>query len=97
MNTILRQIARIEGPEGRQPMKIVRTCGPRVARQVAAVYAHKVDSADTIATLDAAAATSVLGIPEDKFTVLLSHANQEQALKKADILAEALRSLPVMW
>ena len=29
----------------------------------------------------------------DEFGVLLTHANQEQALKKADVLAEALRRL----
>jgi diguanylate cyclase (GGDEF)-like protein len=33
----------------------------------------------------------------DEFGVLLSHANQDQALKKADTLAEALRQKPVMW
>jgi diguanylate cyclase (GGDEF)-like protein len=33
----------------------------------------------------------------DEFGVLLSHANQDQALKKADALAEALRDKPVTW
>ena len=33
----------------------------------------------------------------DEFAVLLSHANQDQALKKADALAEALRNQPVIW
>ncbi len=33
----------------------------------------------------------------DEFGVLLSHANQDQALKKADLLAEALRGQPVQW
>jgi diguanylate cyclase (GGDEF)-like protein len=33
----------------------------------------------------------------DEFGVLLSHANQDQALKKADALAEALRQKPVTW
>jgi diguanylate cyclase (GGDEF)-like protein len=33
----------------------------------------------------------------DEFGVLLSHANQDQALKKADALAEALRQNPVLW
>ncbi|MBV9550628.1 MAG: GGDEF domain-containing protein [Alphaproteobacteria bacterium] len=33
----------------------------------------------------------------DEFGVLLSHANQDQALKKADVLAEALRQSPVRW
>jgi diguanylate cyclase (GGDEF)-like protein len=33
----------------------------------------------------------------DEFGVLLSHANQEQALKKADILATALESSPTSW
>jgi diguanylate cyclase (GGDEF)-like protein len=33
----------------------------------------------------------------DEFGVLLSHANQEQALKKADTLAEALQKKPVPW
>jgi diguanylate cyclase (GGDEF)-like protein len=33
----------------------------------------------------------------DEFGVLLSHANQEQALKKADALAEALRARPANW
>jgi diguanylate cyclase (GGDEF)-like protein len=33
----------------------------------------------------------------DEFGVLLSHANQDQALKKADALAEALRQNPVTW
>ena len=33
----------------------------------------------------------------DEFGVLLSHANQEQALKKADILAAALENSPTSW
>ena len=33
----------------------------------------------------------------DEFGVLLSHAGQDQALKKADVLAEALRHRPVQW
>ncbi len=33
----------------------------------------------------------------DEFGVLLSHANQEQALKKADILATALENSPTNW
>ena len=33
----------------------------------------------------------------DEFGVLLSHANQEQALKKADALAEALKASPTQW
>ena len=33
----------------------------------------------------------------DEFGVLLSHANQDQALKKADVLAEALRAQPALW
>ena len=33
----------------------------------------------------------------DEFGVLLSHANQDQALKKADVLAQALRGQPVQW
>ena len=33
----------------------------------------------------------------DEFGVLLSHANQDQALKKADVLAEALRARPASW
>jgi diguanylate cyclase (GGDEF)-like protein len=33
----------------------------------------------------------------DEFGVLLSHAGQEQALKKADGLAEALKSSPTLW
>ena len=33
----------------------------------------------------------------DEFGVLLSHANQDQALKKADTLAQALREQPVQW
>ena len=33
----------------------------------------------------------------DEFGVLLSHAGQDQALKKADILAEALSTQPVQW
>jgi diguanylate cyclase (GGDEF)-like protein len=33
----------------------------------------------------------------DEFGVLLSHAGQDQALKKADALAEALRGRPVSW
>jgi diguanylate cyclase (GGDEF)-like protein len=33
----------------------------------------------------------------DEFGVLLSHANQEQALKKADALASALESSPTSW
>jgi diguanylate cyclase (GGDEF)-like protein len=33
----------------------------------------------------------------DEFGVLLSHANQEQALKKADVLAAALDASPTSW
>lgn len=33
----------------------------------------------------------------DEFGVLLSHANQEQALKKADVLATALKASPTQW
>ena len=33
----------------------------------------------------------------DEFGVLLTHAGQEQALKKADVLAEALRATPTVW
>jgi len=33
----------------------------------------------------------------DEFGVLLSHANQEQASKKADALAEALKASPTQW
>ena len=33
----------------------------------------------------------------DEFGVLLSHANQEQALKKADVLATALENSPTKW
>ena len=33
----------------------------------------------------------------DEFGVLLSHAGQDQALRKADALAEALRGKPVTW
>ena len=33
----------------------------------------------------------------DEFGVLLSHAGQDQALKKADILADALRTQPALW
>jgi diguanylate cyclase (GGDEF)-like protein len=33
----------------------------------------------------------------DEFGVLLSHAGQDQALKKADVLAEALRTQPARW
>ena len=33
----------------------------------------------------------------DEFGVLLSHANQEQALKKADALAQALEASPTSW
>jgi diguanylate cyclase (GGDEF)-like protein len=33
----------------------------------------------------------------DEFAVLLSHANQEQGLKKADLLAERLRASPTPW
>jgi diguanylate cyclase (GGDEF)-like protein len=33
----------------------------------------------------------------DEFGVLLSHANQEQALKKADALAAAVKTLPINW
>jgi diguanylate cyclase (GGDEF)-like protein len=33
----------------------------------------------------------------DEFGVLLTHADQEQALKKADVLAEALRATPPVW
>ena len=33
----------------------------------------------------------------DEFAVLLSHANQDQALKKADQLADALQQSPTVW
>jgi diguanylate cyclase (GGDEF)-like protein len=33
----------------------------------------------------------------DEFGVLLSHANQDQALKKADVLASALEASPTSW
>jgi len=33
----------------------------------------------------------------DEFGVLLSHAGQEQAARKADTLAEALRAAPTLW
>jgi diguanylate cyclase (GGDEF)-like protein len=33
----------------------------------------------------------------DEFGVLLSHAGQEQATRKADALAEALRAAPTLW
>jgi diguanylate cyclase (GGDEF)-like protein len=33
----------------------------------------------------------------DEFGVLLSHANQEQAQKKADALASALETSPLKW
>ena len=33
----------------------------------------------------------------DEFAVLLSHADQDQALRKADLLAQALSSKPTMW
>lgn len=33
----------------------------------------------------------------DEFGVLLSHANQEQAMKKADALATALEASPTLW
>jgi diguanylate cyclase (GGDEF)-like protein len=33
----------------------------------------------------------------DEFGVLLTHADQEQALKKADVLAAALRASPPVW
>jgi len=33
----------------------------------------------------------------DEFGVLLTHANQDQALKKADVLAEALHATPTVW
>ena len=33
----------------------------------------------------------------DEFAVLLSHADQDQALKKADVLAQALSAKPTIW
>jgi diguanylate cyclase (GGDEF)-like protein len=33
----------------------------------------------------------------DEFAVLLSHADQDQALKKADVLAQALSAQPTVW
>jgi diguanylate cyclase (GGDEF)-like protein len=33
----------------------------------------------------------------DEFGVLLTHADQEQALKKADVLADALHATPTVW
>jgi diguanylate cyclase (GGDEF)-like protein len=58
-----------------------------------AVLAH---FADTL--LDHVRDTDCVGrLGGDEFGVLLSHANQEQALKKADALAEALKATPTMW
>jgi diguanylate cyclase (GGDEF)-like protein len=33
----------------------------------------------------------------DEFAILLSHATQEHALKKADVLAQAVQAAPVQW
>jgi diguanylate cyclase (GGDEF)-like protein len=33
----------------------------------------------------------------DEFAILLSHANQDQALKKADVLAAAVQTSPAQW
>ena len=60
--------------------------GDAVLSHFAAVLSHHVRDSDCVGRLGG-----------DEFGVLLSHANQEQALKQADALAAALESSPTAW
>ena len=60
--------------------------GDAVLKNFAQVLAANVRDSDCVGRLGG-----------DEFGVLLSHADQEQAHKKADILAERLRAAPTQW
>lgn len=60
--------------------------GDAVLKNFAKVLAENVRDSDCVGRLGG-----------DEFGVLLSHADQEQAHKKADILAERLRAAPTAW
>ncbi|MEJ0027360.1 MAG: GGDEF domain-containing protein [Rhizomicrobium sp.] len=60
--------------------------GDAVLKNFASVLAGNVRDSDCVGRLGG-----------DEFGVLLSHADQEQAHKKADILAERLRASPTKW
>jgi len=60
--------------------------GDAVLKNFAAVLADNVRDSDCVGRLGG-----------DEFGVLLSHADQAQAHKKADILAEKLRAAPTAW
>jgi pantetheine-phosphate adenylyltransferase len=52
---------------------------------------------DTYSFLSSRMVKEIARLGGDEFAVLLSHADQEQALKKADQLAEALSASPTIW
>ncbi|MEJ1967366.1 MAG: GGDEF domain-containing protein [Rhizomicrobium sp.] len=60
--------------------------GDAVLRNFAAVLSDNVRDSDCVGRLGG-----------DEFGVLLSHADQDQAHKKADILAQKLRAAPTAW
>ncbi|MEI9996544.1 MAG: GGDEF domain-containing protein [Rhizomicrobium sp.] len=60
--------------------------GDAVLQNFAAVLSGNVRDSDCVGRLGG-----------DEFGVLLSHADQDQAHKKADILAERLRAAPAQW
>jgi len=60
--------------------------GDAVLKNFAQVLADNVRDSDCVGRLGG-----------DEFGVLLSHADQDQAHKKADILAEKLRAAPTQW
>jgi diguanylate cyclase (GGDEF)-like protein len=60
--------------------------GDAVLAHFAAVLLNHVRDSDSVGRLGG-----------DEFGVLLSHASQEQAAKKADALAEALKASPTRW
>ncbi len=60
--------------------------GDAVLHNFARVLAENVRDSDCVGRLGG-----------DEFGVLLSHADQEQAHKKADLLAERLRATPTQW
>lgn len=60
--------------------------GDAVLQHFAGVLLEHVRDSDCVARLGG-----------DEFAILLSHADQEQALKKSDLLAEALSASPTVW
>jgi diguanylate cyclase (GGDEF)-like protein len=87
-------------------MKVERSSSARPARSVArAAYARRIEAAgDAVLShfahvlLAHTRDSDCVGrLGGDEFGVLLSHANQEQALKKADVLAAALEASPTSW